>query len=366
MWQLFIPLNLLLALGLGACGGGDSDSNTNRNNDPNAQPAPYPSVSPRGGTITGEANLLALLRYGMQAQVKNTPWAGGWWPYLEGGISGPAAKYDRARPGRDASGWESANHSPDLRGVQDWWGHCNGWAVASILFQEPRAPQSADGVEFTVAEQKALLTEIGMEVQADFFGFRSESSNNVNSAAFSDVYPNQFFLVLANYVGRGQPLLFDRYTGHQVWNQPIVGYQIAPIRPDDFLGTHPSAPNIHRLNMSVQVWWARDDVTNGHLSEPFQFADGPSYESRTLRFELWLDGPVEFDASGNITKTGSVILTRQGGTVAGGAWKNGNLDPANSHPDYLWIVYKITPSTGYTNPRLDQEWVKTRIGKPVS
>jgi hypothetical protein len=196
-----------------------------------------------------------------------------------------------------------------------------------------------------------------MEVNADFFGHRADTNLDTSSLAFQDIFPNQFFLVLTNVVGNGNPLIMDRFTGNQVWNHPIAGYQISPVRPEDSLGADSSAPGIYRVLVSTQVWWLKNNVDPGTLTEPFTFSDGPSYESRILRYEIWLDAPIQFGADGNVSGSGKVVLVRRGESVLGGAWRNSDLDMLDSHPDYLWIPHSVTASTGYSNPQLNSQWI---------
>jgi hypothetical protein len=343
-----LTLSLLLSLALAGCGNGsDTDAGGS---------APYPGL-PGSSNPQGERNLAILIRGALQGRVKTTPWAGSWFPYSSGGISQAASKYEGATGQAGAVSWEQEHHGPGLPGIQDWWGHCNGWAAAAALVPEPRKDASRQGVNFGVGDQKALFTEIAMEVSAEFFGTRYDTGGT-SSAAFQDVYPNQFFLVMTNYIGRGFPVLLDRYTGSQVWNQPLAGYQTDAPSPQDYLGASPGAPNVYRLNLTTRIWWVRDDVEPGHLTEAFDFKDGPSYESRVLRYEVWLDGPVQFGSDGQISQAGNLILPREGNTVTGGVWRNGNLELNNSHPDYMWVPKAFAPSTGFANPRIDANWVR--------
>jgi hypothetical protein len=290
-----------------------------------------------------------------------TPWAGYWWPYSEGGISDPAALYEQATGTSGAVAWETQHHSSKVAGLQQWWGHCNGWAAAAALYKEPTSESLQNGVTFGVAEQKALLSEIAMEVDADFFGQRDDSDDPSN-LTFQDVFPNQFFLVLTNYMGQGLDLVMDRYTGSQVWNQPIAGYQHSPITPQDVIPPDPSAPDVYRVAVTTQVWWARDDVPADTVTGEFDFNDSAHFQSRVLRYEVWLDGPVTFDGSGKITGSGDLILSRSGKFVTGGAWVNGDLDVMNSHPDYMWVPHSPSASTGFSNPKIDHAWVGERFG----
>ena len=288
------------------------------------------------------------------------PWAGYWWPFSEDGISSAAAKYENIRGVSGATDWEVTHHGSAAPGLQQWFGHCNGWAAAATLFREPESSLTLSGTTLTVADQKALLTEIGMEVSADYFGLRA-TSNDPSDPAFQDIFPDQFFLVLTNFTGRGWPSIIDRYTGDQVWNQPIAGYQIEPIKASDYLGADPSAPSIFRVNITLQLWWVRDDVSPDQLTETFTFADGPSYASRTLKMEIWVDAPVHFSGD-SVLDSGNVVLSPYGNTVGGGAWNLEGMDPADSHPDYFWIPHAVTAPTSYANPHIQSAWLEQVLG----
>jgi hypothetical protein len=313
------------------------------------------------GEIRGEGNFAVLMKKYAQGKPRNSPWAGYWWPYSASGISDAASLYDRAQGSTLAATWESSHHGTHTPGLQSWFGHCNGWTAAAILYQEPRASTTVAGVSFDVANQKAILSEVAMEVNADFFGTRNDDDNTA-SASFQDVAPDTFFLVLTNYTGNGLGLALDRYTGSQVWNQPVAGYQIAPVTPADYLGAAAGAPNVYRVMVSTQLWWASDNVEGGHLTEPFTFTDSASFESRVLRFEVWMDAPLVFDAAGSIQSSGTVIVARQGNTAVGGVWRNDNLNLINSHPDYMWVPHTPSASTGFSNPNIDLNWVDSHLG----
>jgi hypothetical protein len=344
-----IALGLLL-MALAGCGNGNGNDD-----EPGTAPAPgYQPHDPTSGEIRGEVNLARLLGAASRGQSRKMPWAGSWWPYTQDGTVSAAHRYESIVGESGAVGWELANHGSGLPGIQGWWGHCNGWAAAAVLFDEPREAVNVRAVTLGVADQKALLSEVAMEVNATFFGNRN-NSGDPGAASYEDVYPNQFLLALANVVGRGDPMVMDRYTGGQVWNHPIAGYVIAPVTAGDYVGPAnlDGVGTVHRVNMSLQVWWVRDDVAGDHLTEPFAFADGPSYESRVLRFEVWLDGAPTFGGSGELQSSGNVLLLRDGRYVKGGEWRNGQTEGPNSHPDYFWIPYSVSRSTGYSNPHVD-------------
>ncbi len=325
------------------------------------------------GAVQGEKNFAKLINSYAEAKSTPTPWAGFWWPFTAHGIASgthgggqsPAGKYDAARGGRThAQDWEMKNHGPTINGrkVQGWEGHCNGWCVASVLFPEPVNDVVVNGITFTVADIKGILTEMGMESSADMFGERVEHYQDYDSPKYNSVIPDQFFLILTNYMGRAkQPVLLDRFTGSQVWNQPVAGYRFEYPKPEDYLGPAPGAPNIHRLNMTATVWWARDEVTPGTITGPFNFTTDNYFDERTLKMEIWLDAPVTFGADGKIASSGDVIVAREGDYLVGGQWNNGAGMLDHTHPDYMWIPYSVLKGTTEANPELDLEWVKKWI-----
>jgi len=322
--------------------------------------SPYPRVEPNGA-IRGESNFARLINSYSEGQANPAPWAGYWWSYATNGTSAAEQKYESATGRTGAYAWEMQHHSATASGIQPWWGHCNGWTAASVLFHEPTQPKTINGVEFSVGDQKALLSEVAMEVNADFFGRRNDDDNPTDPT-FEDIFPDQFFLVLTNFLGNGLPVIMDRYTGSQVWNQSLAGYKILPIGPFNILPPNPATPDITRVDLTTTVWWARDDVAPDAVSVPFDFTDSASYQSRTYEYEVWLDGPIQFDSDGKIASSGNVVLTRNGATVEGGDWKTSNVNPSESHPDYLWVAHSIAPSTGFANPALDSGWVTRYFG----
>ena len=70
--------------------------------------------------------------------------------------------------------WEILNHYSPAGG--SWWGHCNGWAAAAILTNEPT--QSLDveagghALTFTSADLKGLVTEAYYSQHSHFYGER--------------------------------------------------------------------------------------------------------------------------------------------------------------------------------------------------
>ncbi|MGK5086738.1 hypothetical protein WDW86_04215 [Bdellovibrionota bacterium FG-2] len=333
---------------------------------------PYPNFE--GIEFRGEKNFASLINHYAQGQSVPTPWAGYWWPYTSNGIAtstyssggSPAGKYDAARGGSThAQAWEVTNHGSGLKGLQGWVGHCNGWTAAAALFPEPRTSAKVNGIVFGSGDIKALLTEAAMESSIDFFGTRVEYGNEYGGPKYNDVAPGQYFMILTNFMGRlKQAVLVDRYTGEQVWNQPLAGYRFEYPKPSDYIGAAPNAPGVYRILLTSSIWWMRDDVLADILTPPFIFEDNEAVQSRTLKMELWLDGPVVFGADGKITSSGDVIVTREGDYLVGGAWKMGESYYADAWPDYMWVAYSVQKPTDYANPYVEIDWIKKHLLVP--
>ncbi len=386
---------------LTSCSLSNSSNDTGSQNPENSTPSdttptaahtpttPYPEF--RGQDFHGEKNFALLMNKYTQGKSLPTPWAGYWWPYTKNGIaagefggltattplglsqwSSPAGKYDAARGNiTHAQEWEVRLHGARVPKVQQWWGHCNGWCAAAALFPEPHEAVTVNGITFGIADIKGLLTEAGMSVNADFFGERVDV-DDINSPKYWDIVPDQYFLVLTNYIGKlKQAVLIDRYTGSQIWNQPLAGYSFEYPTPNDYLGNSVEAPHIYRMLVTSTIWWLDDGVSPDVQTHAFNFeAEDPTgvVQSRTLKMEVWLDGPVVFDSSGKIASSGDIVVTRQGEFASGGAWRMGDGYYVDAWPDYMWIPYALVkptdPEQDYVNPEIDFSWLKTHILVP--
>jgi len=353
----------------------------------------------------------------------NTPWAGSYWSFRNDGIAvsdiqgqagiSPAKKYDAffnqsSGNGADnASTWEAREHSCDRfandKKTQDscngWWGHCNAWSAAAIKEPEPRESFKAKKVDgktesFSVADQKAYLTEMWMTSGTLFAGLTEKFTPtgkwvfDPNSAealkkdnygvtaydAFWDVTPRAFFLIFTNYIGiQKMGVVIDRFTGDQVWNQPVVGYKILPINADNILPPKKdptSGANVYPVLVQMKIYWAEDGVYEHEVSLPFDImkeSDLPMtppledekvnkhYSRRLLSFFLYFDAPVIVSADGlKIEKAGKI--------VGEGTWYHQTKAGRSmysymemAHPDFIWlptIVY--ANSSGSGNPYISQ------------
>lgn len=355
-------------------------------------------------------------KYGV-GQPKNIPWAGSFWPYKTKGIAdnfvydsrkayqSPAEKFDYFFGGKSAQDWEKRNHSCDnqigelKKGCESWWGHCNAWAAAGIKEAEPRnyinKRMKGGEVALTVADQKAFLTEMYMENNALFTGNTNKSektdnwifepSNSIakklvaqdvtNYDAFWDVSPRSFFLILTNYVGmREIGVVIDRFAGDEVWNQPIAGYKMLPIRPEDLRDPKIEGDRkVYPVLLRINIFWANDNVPANSISDPFNinrasekfqigdFLYNDFYTGRSLGFFLYFDSPLRVSSEGT-------FVANAGNIIGDGVWYHQTLEGRkyykefnHTHPDFIWLPTRaLSASAGGTrNPSFSPERIDT-------
>jgi hypothetical protein len=160
------------------------------------------------------------------------------------GCAGPAAKWQSKtfqgggdmHDGIDNNGdgkKDECYGEQDADGIAGWWGTCHAWTPASLLMPEPQHAVTMNGQTFEVADIKALTQNIFDSTSAVMLGGRCNSkeiSHDVNGSAnddCSDVNPGAMHVILTNFLGIAQlPLIEDRTANFEVWNQPVVAYDV--------------------------------------------------------------------------------------------------------------------------------------------
>lgn len=153
--------------------------------------------------------------------------------YLDknGGTAVAMSKYDKAvNKDRNypATAWENRDTSQartsysgfgifrTARRVRSnaWYGHCNGWASASVRHAEPQFTVKAYGTEFTPSDIKGLLAEMYMY-----------NDHTILAGMESSLNPGTLHAILANWLGRGSHAInMDADPGKEKWNYPIYTY----------------------------------------------------------------------------------------------------------------------------------------------
>lgn len=274
---------------------------------------------------------------------------------------GPAATWQhknkgnfKARNGKDDDGDGKVDEcrGGDYDGIETWWGLCHAWTPAAILEPEPLHPVTVNGVEFTVSDIKALLIAQHDRSSALMLGGRCnekelerDAQGRITRDECRDANAGAFFVVATNMLGKDKRAFAeDRTAAYQVWNQPILGYQIL----DQKELTEEQA--LQKLKKSTAdgkyadlfdspnaVAWRYVRMDVDYISESSNSTEGaltPNIENwtRTDHYEM----VIELDSAGK---------------VVGGEWIGYSQD---THPDFLWLPTRANggnPSINTSNVR---------------
>lgn len=315
------PVLLLALLGAAGCGETTPEgaSAVQERIDLNNSPSRIPGMSGL------EYRLEALPTAGAATSV----WTGHWWPLSQGGTSRSLDKHDRVLGNTRAGDWERADARAN-GGV--WWhGHCNGLAAAGTMTPEPLHDVTYQGVSFSVADVKALLTEL-WQGGGTGIGGRCEDETPVLDgngrmveAGCRNLNPATLHVALANFLGRqGKPVIVDVSPGKQVWNYAVKAFQTSLTFADA-----------------------------AGASAALRLASGAyAYNPSAARFAL--ADTVLTLASGDTKRYGYVLELDAQGKILGGEWTGGSK---TDHPDFIWRHTRPTPD----NPYVDRQLVETLL-----
>ncbi len=291
--------------------------------------------------------------YGADAKAK-------WDTYKQ--CAGPAAKWQseqfqgggKMHDGIDNDGDGKIDQygADGIDGIQGWWGTCHAWTPAALMSPEPQHAVTMNGVTFEVADIKALTQNIYDRTSAVMLGGRcnnKEIEHSVTGSAndeCSDVNPGALHVILTNFLGlRQAPLIEDRTANYEVWNQPVVKYEITKqaeisnTKANQCVG---ATGNKWTYNTNAKkLYEVRATVTyiteSGAEARPLGFANSTSEDD--YHYILELNGE---------------------GKVVGGRYCT---DSTNTHIDFLWSP---TGSNSPSNPNIDAAKVKQLIKSSVA
>ena len=305
-----------------------------------------------------------------------------------------------------APAWELLNHwSP---AGSSWFGHCNGWAAAAILTNEPRESVTVNfgaggqhSLDLEVGDQKGLLSESYYSQLSSFYGSRY---NGDDGDDISDLSPKAVLQILSTYIGqRGVPLVFDTSANEEVWNFPAWAYELT--LDETTGGGAAGASGLININTAgsaeLQTLWGISEVRAGRIiayreqNGPFQTTEeivdvqgigfgifnriedqitvSQDSDLRTfdgvLRVRFATDGVgyTHIDSDENqpngFWKTWRFELEASpAGEIISGTWD----DDDNGHPDFAWVPYTNTVSSGRSeNPYLHWLNLEDYLGEGV-
>ena len=146
-----------------------------------------------------------------------------------GGVTSPLKKYDQylKSKGKRSNVEKEEKHlfyQSNVLDKSDWAGLCHAWALASIIEQEPTQPKVANGITFSVADQKALILKSYDKILdgQEYFGERYSGGRS----DIDDIGPHEFHAMLMNELGNGRAFIIDHDPELEVWNVPVYEAEI--------------------------------------------------------------------------------------------------------------------------------------------
>ena len=245
--------------------------------------------------------------------------------------------------------------------VETWWGLCHAWAPAANLELEPIYPVTVNGATFYPADIKALILTVYDGTKSVILGGRCntkeverDENGRIKDPECRDTNAGSFHLSLANLLGRyGMSFQEDRTYDYQVWNQPILDYEVTQYTEIDaaaatklLLGedtTETAYPYNDEAKRFAEVFTTVQYITESHQEDHALIPEIAAYtRSDNNQYVL------EMDADGNII---------------GGEWLQGRTGHSawgvSEQPDFLWIT--TGPSDYRSNPHVGYDKVKELI-----
>ena len=232
----------------------------------------------------------------------------------------------RARNGVDDDGDGNIDECDDRDGVETWFGLCHAWAPAAMLEDRPMYPVRVKGVTFMPGDIEALIIATYNRTPADMIGGRCndkevkrDEDGRIEDVGCRDTNPGTLHVVMGNYLGlNGRSFAEDRTYNYEVWNQPVVEYEITAMdevtakQANEALGLEGDK---YEYNLDAKIFYkvAAKVVYLAESDANVEPIDITRFQ-RTDRYTyiLELDGD------------------RQ---IIGGEWTGSSK---TSHPDFLW------------------------------
>ncbi len=230
----------------------------------------------------------------------------------------PSEKYDLAMGRYDYPLTQEVYQTRAKRDAKDWEGLCDGWTASALQLKEPKPVEimNPDGIliPFGSSDVKGLLA---------YYVSQHQDLGNIQVGAYCghstfcpELNAGAYHVILANQIGlKHEGFAADVESGHEIWNQPVYGYEFQVLGSARSLFSNSSrALRIHAIlhytsELDRSLW-------NPVLGTP-------QFQSDILVSDYVL----EMDSEGNIT---------------GGYWLS-----KRSHPDNFWKPTRAIEFSGY-------------------
>ncbi|NRA46639.1 MAG: hypothetical protein HRU09_16955 [Oligoflexales bacterium] len=159
------------------------------------------------------------------------PWSGYWLPFrdrtLYEGKNSPLGKMDQIVQylGYDSTIAETQKKTFGIYKADGWEGLCDAWALASVVTPEPKKSRNVYGVNFSVADLKALLTFTHAKYPYIQYGITYRGDADTDGT-LQDLKPEAFHQVVTKVLGeQKRALIVDETAGVEIWNKPLYSYR---------------------------------------------------------------------------------------------------------------------------------------------
>ena len=244
--------------------------------------------------------------------------------------------------------------------VESWFGICDGWSPASIFVPAPKKTfksKGSGGVEITWfpddVRALASLAWTNGDYSHNLVGRRCDTINpktykngRISEVECADSNPATFHFALTNLIGsHGIPFIMDATFDAEVWNQPVLAYEIRYFNP-----RYPKqkSHNFREVMVPYDDTFKKRDrfqhpLTRGYRRQKEYFDGGIKAVVGVQATVVYL---VEYQAEFNlqpheniterVTYTYDLELHEKNSELIpmGGEWHE------NTHPDFLWVPKK--------------------------
>ena len=327
------------------------------------------------------ANGILAHRYAHESGEKNHLWDQAWEKFkdaptqelLDQGMAyalSPAEKYDLLVGDKNftltrAMFEEGRGYFERNGSVESWMGICHGWAPAAYMLPRPKKMvwvKSADGkydIPFYPSDIKSLgsLLYAKNNSETKFVGGRcntkdpqKDENGRVTDQNCFDNNPATWHFAMINQIGvNNRSMVMDATFDYEVWNQPILGYELRYFNPDKMTYENNLADATTKLGFFNKDKFKkyRDPKTKSIIGIEMKV----KYIVETSPSHNQMDS-AHYDGIKAVTYLYDLELDSNG-NVIGGEWYS------NAHPDFLWTPVKDSTVTTSTDQYLASLGVHT-------
>ena len=189
-----------------------------------------------------------------------------------------------------------------------WFGVCEGWTAASIIYNQPKPfsvrIEDENTLDFTAADVKALLSYHESQFNPGVTALVGKRCEGNAGGECWDTNPATLHLALTNHIGNlKEAFAMDVDGGAEVWNQPIIAFT-SKIKKSNKISAYAAQGTVRQVKVKTEVQYLQE-------SAPLPFA---------------LNAPLI-----KIAKYEYTLELNQNGEIIGGEWIS------QTRPDFLWI-----------------------------